>query len=80
MNKWMNEPDRLSACPSSHPPTHPLNPPNYTCLPVKYSWPCSQLIRRFRTTEAYQGFQTIHQQFLINTNLIKQDQCQFVNL
>ena len=47
---------------------------------VKYSWPSSQLVRRFRTTDAHQRFQIIHQQFLINTNLIKQELCPFVEL
>jgi hypothetical protein len=61
-------------------PAHPLNPPNYKRLPVKYSWPRSQLIRHFRTTEAHQEFQIIYQQFLINTNLTKQELCQFVKV
>jgi len=60
--------------------THPLNPPNYSCLPVKYSWPCSQILPYFRTTEAHQGFPIIHQQFLINTNLTKQELPPFVKL
>jgi hypothetical protein len=72
MNELMNEPDSLS--------DHPFNPPNYRCLTVKFSWPSSQFIQHFRTIEAHQGFQIIHQQFLINTNLTKQELCPFVKL
>jgi len=67
-------------CLPAYPSTHRLNPPNYKCLPVKYSWPCSQLLPCFRTTESHQGFPIIHQQFLINTNLTKQEMRPFVKL